>query len=130
MKQYRITSEHFVLPGETGEADAVMDTEDLRQIKKLAGLVTEEAWGAQGAVGGNLNNVPNASETGITSPIGSNISITAHQRRELQDKYHAMPGTDLWFIINFTKPFLNGSLEDKVKEYLTQHPDQAPKSFE
>ena len=40
MKQYRYTSENFVHQGETGDADAVMDAQDLYQIKKLAGLVT------------------------------------------------------------------------------------------
>ena len=38
MKQYRITSEHFVHQGETGDADAVMDSTDLYQLKKLAGI--------------------------------------------------------------------------------------------
>jgi len=122
VKQYRITSEHFVLPGETGDADAVMDAADLAEIKKLAGLVTE----AEAGMYTGVNTVPQATETGITSPVGSNISQTAETRNELMAKYHAKPGTDLWFIINFTKPYLNGSVEDKIKEYLQRHPDAAP----
>jgi hypothetical protein len=130
MKQYRITSENYVLPGETGDDDAVMHPDDLAQIKKLAGLLeTSPVAGGAMTVSGNLNNVPNQTETGIDSPLGSNISFTAKERRDLEREYHANPGTDLWFIINFTKPFLNGSLRDKVEEYLAQHPDQRPRSI-
>lgn len=132
MKQYRITSANFVLPGETGDDDAVMDAADLAQIKKLAGIVTEGEGPSSPTVGGYVNpthNVPGAAESGIVSPVGSNISVTAEMRDKLMDKYHAKPGTDLWFIINFTKPYLNGSVEDKVKEYLQRHPEAAPKTY-
>ena len=81
----------------------------------------------QGTVGGNLNNVPNTTETGTTSPVGSNITKTAMDKRELLDKYNARPGSELWFLINFSKPYLNGSLEDKIKEYFDKHPDERPK---
>ena len=75
------------------------------------------------------NTVPQASEEGIQSPMGSNISFTAEERRNLEREYGARPGTDLWFIINFTKPFFNGSLRSKVEEYLKQHPEYRPRSF-
>lgn len=123
MKQYRITSENFVLQGETGDADAVMDMDDLRQIKKLAGLVEGEG----GAIAG-IAATPRASEEGIQSPVGSNISWTAKERRDLESEYAAQPGTDLWFIINFTKPYLNGSLRAHVEDYLAKHPEYRPKS--
>lgn len=129
MKQYRITSANYVLPGESGDADAFMDPTELNELKKLAGIVTEETWGLQGAVGGNMDNVPNLNGTNDQSPVGSNISFTAAERRELEKKYHAQPGTDLWFIINFTKPYFNGSLESKVEEYLKKHPEYRPRSF-
>ena len=119
MKQYRYTSEHFVLPGETGDDNAVMNAEDLDQIKKLAGLVTE---GGGGALAG-IPATPHANEEGIASPVGSNISWTAGERRELEREYGAQPGTDLWFIINFTKPYLNGSLRTHVEDYLKKHPE-------
>jgi len=48
---------------------------------------------------------------------------------ELEKEFHAQPGTDLWFLINFTKPFFNGSLRSKVEEYLKQHPEYRPRSF-
>lgn len=118
MKQYRITSADYLLPGETGEVDAVMDSADLNQLRKLAGLVTEDG----GAISG-IAATPRANEEGIVSPVGSNISWTSQERRELEREYGAQPGTDLWFIINFTKPYLNGSLRSHVEDYLKKHPE-------
>ena len=120
MKQYRITSEHFVPQGETGEADTVMDTADLRELKRLAGLPITEA--EAGLYAGST--VPQASEVGITSPVGSNISWTAGERNDICKEYHAKPGDQLWMLIMFTKPFLNGSLKDHVERYLAKHPEQ------
>jgi len=125
MKQYRITSEHFVHQGETGDADAVMDSKDLYELKKLAGITG--LLEAEAGMYTGQNTVPQASEEGIQSPMGSNISFTAEERRNLEREYGARPGTDLWFIINFTKPFFNGSLRSKVEEYLKQHPEYRPR---
>jgi hypothetical protein len=129
MKQYRITSANYVLPGETGDTDAVMDSQDLYQIKKLAGLVTE---GEGGAISG-IAATPRASEDGIQSPVGSNISHTADYRNRLLDKYHAKPGDQLWFLINF-EPVrgLSGNidhLEQKIQAYLKQHPEKRPENL-
>lgn len=126
MKQYRITSENFILPGETGDEDAVMDARDLAEIKRLAGI-TGLLEAEAGMYTGN-NTVPQGTEDGIESPVGSNISTTSAERRELELEYHAKPGTDLWFIINFTKPYLNGSLKQHVEKYLKQHPEYRQKS--
>lgn len=125
MKQYRITSEHFVHQGETGDADAVMHPDDLAQLKKLAGIVTEAGAGMYTG----HNTVPQAAETGITSPVGSNISYTAKERNDLLKEYHVMPGTDLWFLIMFSLPYMTGCLRDKVEEYLKEHPEYRPRSF-
>lgn len=127
MKQYRITQADFVLPGETGDANAVMDARDLAEIKKLAGITG--LLEAEAGMYPGQNLVPQAGEDGIQSPVGSNISFTAQERNALLKEFHVMPGTDLWFIINFTKPFLNGSLRSKVEEYLKQHPEYRPRSF-
>jgi hypothetical protein len=124
MKQYRVTSEHFVHQGETGEENAVMHPDDLAQIKKLAGIVTEAGAGMYAGV-----PTPQAAETGTTSPVGSNISYTAKERNDLLKEYHVMPGSDLWFLINFSLPYLNGSLRDKVEAYLNEHPEYRPRSF-
>jgi hypothetical protein len=125
MKQYRITSEHFVPQGETGETDAVMHPDDLAQIKKLAGIVTEAGAGMYTG----HNTVPQAAETGTTSPVGSNISYTAKERNDLLKEYHVMTGSDLWFLIMFSLPLMTGNLRDKVEEYLDQHPEYRPRSF-
>jgi hypothetical protein len=127
MKQYRITSEHFVSKGETGDDDAVMDANDLRELKKLAGLTDLSENSEPGLVGGNIDNVPQAQATGIISPVGSNISYTATDRNALMKQYYARPGDDLWFIINFTKPGLTGSLEDHIERYLKAHPEKRQK---
>jgi hypothetical protein len=125
MKQYRITSEHFVNQGETGETDAVMNPDDLAEIKRLAGLVTEAGPGMYTG----HNTVPQASETGITSPVGSNISYTAKERNDLIKEYHVMPGTDLWFLIMFSLPYMTGSLRDKVEAYLKENPQYRPRHY-
>ena len=127
MKQYRITSEHFVLQGETGDADAVMDSRDLYELKHLAGVTG--LLEAEAGMYTGQNTVPQAGEEGIQSPVGSNISYTANERRDLEREYNARPGTDLWFIINFTKPFLNGSLRDHVERYLEDHPEYRQKNL-
>jgi len=130
MKQYRITSANFVPQGETGDADAFIDPHELNELKRLAGMpIAESGMGVNGAgaVNGLDIRTPQASETGITSPVGSNISTTAKERNDMMQKYHARPGTDLWFIINFSKPYLNGSLESKIEEYLKAHPEYRPR---
>jgi hypothetical protein len=94
MKQYKITSEHFVMPGETGEPDAVMDPVDLAELKKLAGIIAED--------------VPNMMGTDSPSPIGSNISVTGTEKRKLEKEKNIRPGTDEWFKLWFSKPYLTG----------------------
>lgn len=127
MKQYRITQADFVLPGESGDADAVMDAQDLAEIKRLAGITG--LLEAEAGVYTGHNPVPQEVEAGIQSPVGSNISYTAKERNDLLKEYHVMPGTDLWFLINFSLPYMTGSLRDKVEEYLTKHPEYRPRSF-
>jgi hypothetical protein len=102
-----------------------MHPDDLAEIKRLAGIPITEA--GAGMYTGH-NTVPQAAENGITSPVGSNISYTAATRNELMDKYKPRPGSDLWFIINFTLPYLTGSVEDKIEEYFKQHPEQRPEN--
>lgn len=124
MKQYRITQADFVLPGESGDADAVMDSKDLSELKRLAGITG--LLEAEGGMYTGNNAVPQAGEEGIQSPIGSNISVTANDRNELMREFQVRPGDDLWFIINFTKPYLNGSLRGHIEKYLEQHPEYRP----
>jgi hypothetical protein len=120
MKQYRVTSEHFVPRGETGETDAVMDPADLRDLKRLAGIpITEE-----GIWTGN-KTTPQGTEVGIESPVGSNISWTAEERNNLIKEYNTKPGDQLWMLIMFAKPGINHkSLKDQVEDYLRKNPKQ------
>jgi hypothetical protein len=96
VKQYKITSEHFVLPGETGEADAHMDPADLADLKKLAGIPTV------------TENHQVQTDQPSMSPIGSNISITGNEKQQLEKKHGIRPGTDEWFKLWFSKPYLTG----------------------
>jgi hypothetical protein len=99
MKQYRITSEQFVPQGESGDADAHMDPTDLAEIKKLAGILT--------LPGLTEGNVPNGDTgTGVMSPLGSNPSYTAQEKRALEKEHNIKPGTDAWFQLWFSKPYL------------------------
>jgi len=133
MKQYRITSEHFVPQGETGEVDAVLDPADLNELKRLAGLPfgLQEDMSTNGAglVGGNMDNVPQAQENGLTSPVGSNISWTAAERnaliRNCQSEWRCNPGDPLWMLIMFEKPGLkHHSLQDAVTDFQNKNPKE------
>ncbi|HET8688774.1 MAG TPA: hypothetical protein VFM18_19325 [Methanosarcina sp.] len=130
MKQYRFTSQDFVPQGESGDPDAVMDASDLASLRKLAGLPITEDLGdnGAGAVAGLDIKTPQAQEVGIASPVGSVTKPIAIERANLQREYHAMPGSDLWFIINFGKPELTKkSLRQQVEDYLNTHPEYRPK---
>lgn len=124
MKQYRITSEHFVARGETGEQDAVMHPDDLSQIKKLAGIVVEAEAGAYTGAQPLTNTDPGPTP----SPVGSTVTNIAQYRHQLLDKYQATPGSILWFLINFEPVQGPGaspeSLEKKVLKYLESHPEE------
>jgi len=105
MKQYRITSENFVTPGETGDADAYMAPDDLAQIKKLAGV---------GSLG-LLENYAQAEDIAMSaaeeqhsSPVGSEGSITGSEKRNLEKQNHIKVGSPEWFQLWFSKPFLTG----------------------
>lgn len=131
MKQYRITSANFVPQGETGEADAYIDLHELNELKRLAGMSVFENGGmtdnGAGPVGGNLDAVPNAQATGITSPVGSTQMNVAKERKQLEHEYAVQPGTDLWFLINFTVPQGEKNLRNYVEEYLKKNPGARPK---
>jgi len=127
MKQYRYTSANFVPQGETGEADAFIDPRELNELKRLAGMpIVEQQPRGAGLVGGNLDNVPQAQETGITSPVGSTERNISRERKQLCQEYAAQTGTDLWFIIMFTEPRGEKTLKHYIEEYLTKNPESRP----
>lgn len=44
-----------------------------------------------------------------TAPAaGSNISITGNEKAQLMKKHNIKPGTDEWFRLWFSKPYLTG----------------------
>lgn len=107
MKQRRFTSADFVPEGETGHDDAVMDPADLADIKRLAGIpVTEDFYQAGGS--DPAIHMPNDTDTGHVSPVGSNISVTGQEKRDLERKHDIKPGTDEWFKLWFSRPYLTG----------------------
>jgi hypothetical protein len=59
--------------------------DDLEKIKQLAGIST--------------------SSNGFS---GSNISITGNEKGMLMKKHNIKPGTDEWFKLWFSKPYLTG----------------------
>jgi hypothetical protein len=64
--------------------------DDLQQLKLLAGIgnraVMQEYKGF----------------------AGSNISVTGNEKGELMKKHDIRPGTDEWFKLWFSKPYLTG----------------------
>lgn len=46
----------------------------------------------------------------IPTPVtdGSNVSITGNEKGELMKKNNIRPGTDEWFRLWFSKPYLTG----------------------
>ena len=64
--------------------------DDLQQLKLLAGIgnraVMQEYKGF----------------------AGSNISVTGNEKGELMKKHDIRPGTDAWFKLWFSKPYLTG----------------------
>ena len=45
---------------------------------------------------------------GLTPYEGSNISITGNEKGELMKKHDIKPGTDEWFKLWFSLPYLTG----------------------
>ena len=105
MKQYRITSEHFVTPGETGDADAYMAPDELAELKRLAGV---GSLGLLEDYNPDDSSVMSAADQDTPSPIGSNDSVTGTEKRQLEKQNHIKVGTPEWFQLWFSKPFLTG----------------------
>jgi hypothetical protein len=101
MKQYRITSENFVSPGETGDADAFMAPDDLAELKKLAGV------GSLGLLENYAGNAE-AREEEMSSPMGGKDSMPSAEKRQLERDNHIKVGSPEWFQLWFSKPFLTG----------------------
>jgi len=55
-----------------------------------------------------INELKKLSGIDTQSLEGSNISITGNEKGELQKKYNIKPGTDEWFRLWFSRPYLTG----------------------
>ncbi len=64
--------------------------DDIQQLKLLAGIGNR-------AVMQEYKGFP-----------GSNISVTGNEKGELMKKHDIRPGTDEWFKLWFSKPYLTG----------------------
>lgn len=67
----------------------------INELKRLAGIV------------GEATEIP-TNRDGIQSTIGSNISITGMEKRRLEKEHNIKPGTDEWFQLWFSRPYLTG----------------------
>jgi len=64
--------------------------DEIQQLKTLAGITNR-------AVMQEYKGFP-----------GSNISVTGNEKGELMKKHDIRPGTDAWFKLWFSKPYLTG----------------------
>ena len=64
--------------------------DDLQQLKILAGINTRPL------------------STEYRGVAGSNISVTGNEKGELMKQHDIRPGTDEWFRLWFSKPYLTG----------------------
>lgn len=54
-------------------------------------------------------------DNSMLSDSGSNISVTGMEKRRLEKKLKIKPGTDQWFRLWFTRPYLTGESPVKIK---------------
>lgn len=85
MKQYRISAADFRIEN-PGIPDAHLDQQELANLQRLAGIDRSP-------------DTPNFDE-------GSNISKTANEKAQLMKKHKIQPGTQEWFRLWFTLPYL------------------------
>lgn len=90
MNQRRFTAQNFVPESETGIPNAVLCEEDLLELQRLAGV---------DSLVERKTKVPKDQE---------NISHTAMKRVEYMKRHNIQPGTDEWFRLWFSRPYLTG----------------------
>lgn len=93
MKQYKITSENIF---QHNDNDAYLSPDDpaheIKRLQFLGGL------GAQQRLAEYQNN----------QQQGSNISYTAAENSRIMREKNIKPGTEAWFKLWFSKPYLTG----------------------
>lgn len=89
MKQFRVTTETFRLPGDDASIpDAYVDPAELARMKKLAGI-------------DSLGIMEKSGDSPISGDIGSDNA-------EYQRKHNIRPGSDEWFRLWFARTPLTG----------------------
>lgn len=88
MSQYKLTASNFASSDDL-LPDCVMDQEDLSNLQVLAGIAPAKKYEEQFAE-------------------GSNISKTANEKAELMRKHNIKPGTQEWFRLWFSLPYMTG----------------------
>lgn len=73
--------------------------DQLDQLKRLAGLN------------------PQANKNGALSPVGSNASMSAAEKRRIEREHNIKPGTDEWFKLWFARPELTGEQPFDLKKH-------------
>ena len=101
-QRFKITSEDFANKTPDIE-EAVLSVDDpLHDMMRLAGMpparnVAEAHDPAQ-----------NNDQTGVMSPMGSNISTTGMEKQRLEKEHNIKPGSPEWFRLWFSRPYLTG----------------------
>lgn len=67
-------------------------SDPIEDLKHLAGIKKEQS--------------PAANKDGGLSPLGSNISMTGMEKRRLEKEHNIKPGTDEWFQLWFSRPYM------------------------
>lgn len=89
MREIKFTTQDFI-NNDTGVDDAVLDPNDpVYEMMQLAGLRP-------------------VGQTNTNFSEGSNISKTAAEKAALMKKHKIKPGTDAWFKLWFSLPYLTG----------------------
>lgn len=62
----------------------------------------------------HLKRLAGVAESGGYSPYnGSNISVTGTEKRKIEREKNIQPGTDEWFTLWFSLPYLTGAVNQK-----------------
>jgi hypothetical protein len=64
--------------------------DEIQELKRLAGISNRPVW------------------TEYKGYSDSNISVTGTEKAQLMRKHDIKPGTDAWFKLWFSKPYLTG----------------------
>jgi hypothetical protein len=109
MKQYRFTTADFFPKSEDDLIeDAVMDAADLRRLKKLAGIVSEDYYTAGGHDPALDTPTAQATDSHVPSPIGSPESSPFANKRQIERELQIKPGTEEWFKLWYARPDITG----------------------